>query len=95
MFVFYLNYSSYTATWFPQQPGSSPQSHTDLLNRKGQSSAQEDGGLFRIIEKSKYSVLHIKLTLQPAIIITAAVSSRDCNRIELSPDEQSVKFQMG
>lgn len=66
MLVFYLNYSSCEIQrLFPQQPGSSPQSRTDLLRWKGQSRTQEDGGLFRIIENGKYPALHVKLTPPP------------------------------
>ena len=50
---------------FPQQPASFPQSQTGSQNRKGQSGAQEDGGLFRIIDDSKHPALHVKLTPPP------------------------------
>lgn len=61
----YLFFLGDADIWFPQQPASSPQSQTGLLDRKGQSGAQEDGGLFRIIEDSKHPALHVKLTPPP------------------------------
>lgn len=43
----------------------SSESMRPAKNWKGQSRAQEDGGLFRITEYSKYPALHIKLTPSP------------------------------
>lgn len=78
-----------TATWLLSE-----ESHTDLTNSKCQSGAREAGGLFRIIENSKYAALHVEFTLHPGVVVAAA-SSKDCDGIELRSDERSVKFQMG